>query len=309
MVGTTTSPSQESRIILCSYVLTHRYSMIYIYRHVGRVTHPLHQAGLPAIGPSAVRAKGGKFRLLKDSPEYTEPVAIDNPADIISQYKRAAELAKQAGFDGVEIHSANGYLPHQFLDSKANQRTDKYGGDPIKRCTFTLEAIDAAISIFGSKRVGIKLSPSGGFNDVGDDEQTTIKQYTYLLEELNKRDIAYVQLMNHLAAFDPTNRGTPIDSIKLGQSFTAGALFLNGDIDIQKARQLLRDGSCDGIVLGRPYIANPDAAEKYINGDESSLVSAMESYHTWYDYQGYPYDHAGRGQGYTDYKRKYPIKH
>jgi 2,4-dienoyl-CoA reductase-like NADH-dependent reductase (Old Yellow Enzyme family) len=132
--------------------------------HVGRVAHPLHQSGQPPIAPSAIAAVGGKFRLIAGRPGYAKPKAIQDPKEVVAQFKRAAELAKEAGFDGVELHSANGYLSHQFLDTGSNHRQDEYGGDYKKRSKFTLECIDAIVSVWGPRRVGIKLSPGGGYN-------------------------------------------------------------------------------------------------------------------------------------------------
>ena len=135
--------------------------------HLGRITHPLHQCGLPALGPSAIAAQGGKYRYLKDEPTYVIPKAIEDPNKIIALYRQAAINAKAAGFDGVEMHSANGYLPHQFLESHSNKRTDQWGGSIENRARFTLAAVKELISVYGdSKRVGIKLSPAGGYNDM-----------------------------------------------------------------------------------------------------------------------------------------------
>ncbi|RKO83810.1 hypothetical protein BDK51DRAFT_24687 [Blyttiomyces helicus] len=150
--------------------------------HIGRVAHPVLQAGLPNVGPSAVAAQGGKFRQLAGSPGYVVPQAIADPQHYIDLYRVAAQNAKRAGFDGVEIHSANGYLAHQFLDATANQRTDKWGGSSVNRTRFVIEAVKAAIEGFGdSTRVGIKLSPAGGYNDVGDPEDVLIATYSHLV--------------------------------------------------------------------------------------------------------------------------------
>ncbi|RKO89612.1 hypothetical protein BDK51DRAFT_20470, partial [Blyttiomyces helicus] len=145
--------------------------------HIGRTAHPTLQAGQPNVGPSAVAAKGGKFRQLEG---YVG--AIEDPQRYIDLYRIAAQNAKRAGFDGVEVHSANGYLPHQFIDSTANKRTDKWGGSNENRTRFTIEAVKAAIEGFGdASRVGIKLSPSGGYNDVGDSEEILVPTYTHLV--------------------------------------------------------------------------------------------------------------------------------
>ena len=124
------------------------------------------QAGKPNMGPSAIKAKGGKFRLLAGEPGYQLPTAILNPEDYISLYKAGAVAAKAAGFDGVELHAANGYLAHEFLDNTSNQRTDKWGGSAENRCRFTLRCIDELCQVWGPDRVGIKLSPCGGYNDM-----------------------------------------------------------------------------------------------------------------------------------------------
>jgi 2,4-dienoyl-CoA reductase-like NADH-dependent reductase (Old Yellow Enzyme family) len=137
--------------------------------HLGRVVHPLHQCGRPAYGPSPIAAQGGKFRYLaasgegQEPPGYVQPLEIADPKHYVQLYRKAAENAKAAGFDGVEFHNANGYLPNQFLDSTVNKRTDKYGGSIENRCRFTLECVQAMIEAYGgdAKRVGIKLSPQG----------------------------------------------------------------------------------------------------------------------------------------------------
>jgi 2,4-dienoyl-CoA reductase-like NADH-dependent reductase (Old Yellow Enzyme family) len=136
--------------------------------HIGRVAHPLAQSGLPAPGPSAIAAAGGKFRQLAGEPGYVTPEAIADPSAYVALYGKAAANAKAAGFDGVELHGANGYLVAQFLESSSNKRTDKYGGSVANRCRFALEAIDAIVAAWGgdAKRVGIKLSPSGGASAV-----------------------------------------------------------------------------------------------------------------------------------------------
>jgi 2,4-dienoyl-CoA reductase-like NADH-dependent reductase (Old Yellow Enzyme family) len=134
--------------------------------HIGRVAHPLHQCGMNAVAPSEIGAKGGKFRLLAGNQTYVEkPSAIEDPWKYVEMYRTAAKNALSAEFDGVEIHGANGYLPHQFLEQCSNQRTDEFGGSPEKRAKFIIEITKAAIEVFGdSKKVGVKLSPCGGYN-------------------------------------------------------------------------------------------------------------------------------------------------
>ena len=135
--------------------------------HLGRVCHPLHQAGQLPVGPSAIAANGGKYRYLNfdPSPTYVIPESIKDPMVYVAKYKQAAVHAKQAGFDFVELHAANGYLAHQFLESHSNKRTDAFGGSIENRCRFVLEVLKALIEVYGdAKCIGIKLSPGGGYN-------------------------------------------------------------------------------------------------------------------------------------------------
>ncbi|KAG6836940.1 hypothetical protein H0H93_000830 [Arthromyces matolae] len=138
--------------------------------HVGRVAHPdapeQKLAGTPVYAPSAISARGGKFRHIPGVPSYVTPTAVEDPSIIIAQFKQAAINAKEAGFDGVELHGANGYIVHQFLDNTANRRTDKWGGSVENRARFGLETLKVLIEVFG-ENVALKVSPAGGYNDVG----------------------------------------------------------------------------------------------------------------------------------------------
>ncbi|KAJ8591529.1 FMN-linked oxidoreductase, partial [Rhizopogon salebrosus TDB-379] len=161
--------------------------------HLGRVSHPdapeQKASGTPVYGPSAKAARGGKFRFLPGQPGYVTPVAIDDPRAIIDLFRKAAINAKEAGFDGVELHGANGYLIHQFLDSTSNKRTDEYGGSIENRARFGLEILKELVSIWGSKRVAVRLSPSGGYNDMGMPLQETIDTYQYFISQADNLDL------------------------------------------------------------------------------------------------------------------------
>ncbi|CAF0815463.1 unnamed protein product [Adineta ricciae] len=259
--------------------------------HIGRVAHPLLQDGRPNVAPSAIAAKGGKFRQLEGTPGYVTPVAIENPEHYVALYKRAAERAKEAGFDGVELHAANGYLPHQFIDNTSNQRTDQWGGSAENRCRFPLRIIDEIASVYGNDRVGIKLSPGGGYNDMGMTEKNTVETYGYLIKELNARRIAYIQIARYWALGDPVKRGTPVDIFQwrglIDSSHTK--FFVNTEYNSEDGTKALQDGSADAVVFGRFYISNPDLAERLINNQELN---------TNFNVKGF---YGGNAEGYTDY--------
>jgi 2,4-dienoyl-CoA reductase-like NADH-dependent reductase (Old Yellow Enzyme family) len=173
------------------------------------VAHPDYdlqkQTGKPVPGPSAIGASGGHFHDLPGNPGYITPTAVENPRTIIEEYASATRNAKRAGFDGVELHNANGYLPNQFLENHSNHRTDSYGGSVENRMRFSLEILDEIFKVYPSSRVGIKLSPSGGYNDMGPvDEAKDTKhasleaireQYVPFVKRLDELKLGYIQMM------------------------------------------------------------------------------------------------------------------
>ncbi|KAJ3021665.1 hypothetical protein HKX48_008044 [Thoreauomyces humboldtii] len=230
--------------------------------HLGRLCHPLLQANLPNVGPSAIKAatdtaSGHKFRQLAHDTGYVQPEAIEDPSVYAAVWKRAAENAKEAGFDGVELHGANGYLIAQFLDPVANQRTDHYGGSIENRTRFALEAVDAVVSVFGADRVGIKISPGFDKNDmVGG--ASVLPIYAYLVKELESRGVGYVSV----------TRGpdTGINVQDLRKLVSKTKFFCNGNFGAKEAEEWIEKGWADAIVVGRDYISNPDLAERFIRG-------------------------------------------
>ncbi|GJE88362.1 alkene reductase [Phanerochaete sordida] len=174
--------------------------------HVGRVAHTdmpeQKKAGKPVPGPSAIAARGGKFRQLPGGPGYITPTAIEDPWTYVEEYRNAAKMAKLAGFDGVELHSANGYLIHQFLDYTSNQRTDQWGGSIENRCRLGLECLKVLVEVWGPARVGIKVNPCGGYNDMGMPIPDTMTTFTYYLTEISAMKVAYVQLVRYLPIMD-----------------------------------------------------------------------------------------------------------
>lgn len=246
--------------------------------HIGRVANPLFQAGLPPQGPSAIAAAGGKFRLPEPTPwvdprgdivlidkSYVTPEAIEEPKVVLDEYRTAFRNSLAAGFDGVELHGGNGYLLAQFLDSGSNQRTDAYGGSPENRCRFVLEVMDIAIEIFGAGRVGIKLTPEGGFNDQGMPKDELLATFGHLLRETAARKIAYVEIQRWFSVFDPTKRGTIIP-IETWRKLYSGTLFLNGSMAPAEGAELIRAGTADAILFGRAFLANPDLVERLTQG-------------------------------------------
>ncbi|MCY1502437.1 N-ethylmaleimide reductase [compost metagenome] len=176
-------------------------------------------------------------------------------AAVIEDYRQAARLAVDAGFDGVELHAASGYLPEQFLSSGSNQRDDEYGGSVANRARFVLEVLAAVATEIGSDRVGIKISPEMNFNDIVD--ATPQETYTYLVEQLRELDLAYL----HVALF-----GTSTDYHALLQPRFDGSYLIGGGLDQASAESLLADGRADAVVFGSAFLANPDLPERFRQG-------------------------------------------
>ncbi|KXN67467.1 FMN-linked oxidoreductase [Conidiobolus coronatus NRRL 28638] len=237
--------------------------------HLGRAANTLHNRGIPPPAPSDIPAKGGKFRLLTGTPGYSVPEPIEDPKEYVNLYKKAAENAKLAGFDGVELLSGFGYLPDQFLESHSNDRTDEYGGSVENRARFILEIIDSLRNVFPSKHVGIKLNPSGGENDMGEEsKEKIIELYSYLIKELDSRNIGYIQFIRYFPVLDPENRGI--------------------DVDIQEFRPLIKDS----LVFANGFFSADDG-NKIFNS-----VPFNEDYNL-YAFYNYP---EGQPQiGYSDY--------
>ncbi|KAK0229950.1 FMN-linked oxidoreductase [Armillaria nabsnona] len=270
--------------------------------HLGRISHPdapeQIASGQPVYAPSSIAARGGKFRFLPGQPGYATPTAIDDPQTLLAQWKQAVVNAKEAGFDGVEIHGANGYLIHQFLDSTSNHREDEWGGSVENRARFALEVVKTAVDVWGPERVGIKLNPAGGNNDIGMPIQETLDTFRYLISELDKFGIAYVTLVRYVEAFDTTGRGTKHDVIDAYSSLLknpATRVFGNASFTGEEAARYVEDGKVDGVFFGIPWIANPDFAKRLEKGKapESNIDFA-----TLYGHGGLEEDEK---QGYVDY--------
>ncbi|KAH7930067.1 FMN-linked oxidoreductase [Leucogyrophana mollusca] len=274
--------------------------------HLGRVNHPdapeQKASGQPVYAPSAIAARGGKFRFLPGQPGYVTPTAIDDPRIIIAQFRQAAINAKEAGFDGVELHGANGYLVHQFLDSTSNQRTDSYGGSIENRSRFGLEILKELVSIWGNKRVAVRLSPAGGYNDMGMPLQETIDTYQYFISKADELDLAYIALVRYMPAMDPTidgkTRATQHDVLASYRPCVKNsALFLNGALTPDEASELVASKKIDAAIFGQLWIGHPDLAKRIEHGVP---LDAKLDYTTFYGH-GPQVSEEEQKKGYTDY--------
>ncbi|MCF9033611.1 alkene reductase [Acinetobacter nectaris] len=216
--------------------------------HVGRISDPSLLNGEIPVAPSAIQPEG-HVSLLRPIRPYVTPRAIEvsEIKEIISAYKHSAELAKEAGFDGVELHAANGYLVDQFLQSGTNTREDEYGGSLENRARLLLEVVDELISVWGAGRVGVHIAPRGDSHDMHDDHP--LETFSYVVKELSKRNIAFVFSREYEAE----------DSIgpKLREQFT-GAWIANEGLTADSATQMLAENRADAVSFGKLYIANPD---------------------------------------------------
>lgn len=223
--------------------------------HVGRVSHPDLLDGEIPVSASNVQ-QAGHVSLLRPKREYVvpRPLEIAEIHQIIQQFKQAAINAKSAGFDGVELHAANGYLIDQFLQSSTNQREDEYGGSVENRARFLLEVVDALIEVWGAGRVGVHLAPRGDEHDMGDADPR--ETFGYALEELGKRKIAFFFTREYLAD----------DSISDYMKARSGGVpyIANMRLSREDAIDLLATGQADAVSFGKAYIANPDLFERLV---------------------------------------------
>ena len=253
--------------------------------HVGRISHPdFHDGELP-VAPSAIKPKGKAFTA-KGLQDFVIPRAleIEEIPGIVEDYKNAAQHALEAGFDGVEIHSANGYLLDQFLRDGSNIRTDAYGGSFENRARFLLEVTAAVIEVWGADRVGIRLSPSGTFNDMTDSNPEAF--FVYLVEQLNPLNLAYLHVVDALEG--DIRHGAKVIGLEALRKAYEGTLIVCGGYDQARAEQVLEQGQADAVAFGQLYIANPDLVARFkLNAPLNKPDLA-----TFYD---------GDAKGYIDY--------
>lgn len=246
--------------------------------HVGRISDPHYLDGELPVAPSAIAAEG-HVSLLRPKKAFVTPraLAAEEIAGIVEAYRLGAANAKKAGFDGVEIHGANGYLLDQFLQDSTNQRTDRYGGSIENRARLMLEVTDAVVSVWGAGRVGMHLAPRADAHNMGDSQRTDT--FGYVAQQLGKRQIAFI--CSREAQRD--------DSLgpKLKQLF-GGVYISNEQFDKASANALIASGAADAVAFGVPYIANPDLVARFAKDAELNTAKPELFY-------------GGGAEGYTDY--------
>ncbi len=246
--------------------------------HVGRVSHPLFLDGALPVAPSAI-APSGHVSLVRPMTPYVVPRALarEELPRIVEQFRLGAANAQAAGFDGVEIHGANGYLLDQFLQDRTNQRTDEYGGSLENRARLMLEVTDAVISVWGASRVGMHLAPRGDSYDMGDSDP--LATFGYVARELGRRGIAFIAAREH--------RGAGRIGPALRQAF-GGVYVANEAFDQASAEAVLAAGEADAVAFGKLFIANPDLPRRFREGASLNTPDSQTFY-------------AGGARGYTDY--------
>jgi N-ethylmaleimide reductase len=254
--------------------------------HCGRVSHPsLLPGGMLPLAPSAIKPSGQAV-----TPEGMKPfetphaLALAEIPGIIEQYRSSARNALAAGFDGVEIHGANGYLPDQFLRDGSNQRSDAYGGSIANRARLMLEVVDAVCGVWGANRVGIRLSPLQPFNDMRDSNPEAT--FVYIVEQLNRFGLAYLHV-TEMGKDAPGAAGPAFDLQKL-RTIWEGVYMTNGGYDLARGNAALALGFANMIAFGVPFLANPDLPERYAKSAPLNEPDAATFY-------------GGAEQGYTDY--------
>lgn len=251
--------------------------------HGGRACHPLLNDGRVPVAPSAIAIANEEVHTPEGKKGYTKPRALldEELPEIIAQFRAAAENAKRAGFDGVEVHGANGYLLDQFLRDGTNHREGPYGGPIENRARLLLEAIEAAVDVWGSDRVGVRLSPLNSFNDMRDSDPVGL--ITWLAKRLNDYNLAYVHLMR--TDFFGTQQGDVVSPMR---EHYQGNLILNMGYSHDEAATAVASGEADAIAFGVPFIANPDLPERFKVGAELAEADPATFY-------------TQSAEGYTDY--------
>lgn len=246
--------------------------------HVGRISDPLFLDGELPVAPSAIAAEGHVSHV-RPQRAYVTPRALETAEipGVVQAYRHGAQMAMEAGFDGVEVHAANGYLLDQFLQDSTNQRTDQYGGSLENRARLLMEVVDACVSVWGAGRVGVHLSPRGDVHTMGDSDLAGT--FRYVARELGKRGIAFLCVREHEAA----DSLGPVLKAEFG-----GVYIANEGYTRESAEAALTAGTADAVAFGVPYIATPDLARRI----EINAPLNKPNPSTFY---------ASGAEGYTDY--------
>lgn len=252
-------------------------------QHCGRISHPSLQVNeeLP-VAPSAIKPEGLAVTYGGMQPFVTpRELTTGEVPQVVDQFKQAAAMAKAAGFDGVEVHAANGYLIDQFLRDGSNHRSDRYGGSPARRLAFLLEIVAAVSEIWPKGRIGVRLSPENRFNDMHDSDAAA--HFGYYAQELSKLHLAYL----HLLEGDMSAAVPAVDYQELRRRF-GGTYIANNGYNRARAMAAIEQGSADLIAFGKPFISNPDLVTRL----RHDLPLAVSDSTTFY---------GGDARGYTDY--------
>ncbi|MGY2237275.1 alkene reductase [Pseudomonas gingeri] len=260
--------------------------------HGGRQAHPDNMNGELPVAPSAIAAK--EKSVVRDGDGIAEAdqvvpraLRLDEIPGVIEEYRRGAERAKAAGFDGVEVHGANGYLPDQFLQDGTNHRDDAYGGSIENRARFMLDVVEAAVSVWGGDRVAVRISPSGQFGTMSDSNPTAT--FGYLAKKLNPFGLAYLHVIEpRIRGYEDIELNVPAVASKGLRGIFEGPIIAAGGFTKETAEEIVASGDADLVAFGRPFISNPDLPERL-------RINAPLN----------PYDrntfYGGRDAGYTDY--------
>lgn len=230
-------------------------------QHCGRISHPsLQPDNAVPVAPSALRPEGQVYTYTGKH-DFVTPRALEiaEIPTLVAQFKHAAEMAKHAGFDGVEVHGANGYVIDQFLRDGSNRRTDAYGGSVQNRMRLLNEILDAVCAVWPAQRVGVRLTPENRFNSMSDSDPQT--HFSYFVEQLNPRGLAYV----HILEGDMMTKNSELDYRALRSKFS-GSYIANNGYDLARARTAVGSGAADLVAFGTPFLANPDLVNRYREG-------------------------------------------
>ena len=256
--------------------------------HTGRASHSsFHENDRLPVAPSAIRIEGSQAHTPEGKQPYEVPRALDTEEipQVIEQYRTAAANAKEAGFDGVEIHGANGYIIDEFLQSKTNHRTDKYGGSLENRYRFLQEVIEAVLSVWDAGRVGVRLSPNGSYNDMGSPDFR--ETFTYVVQQLNNYNLGYLHVLDGLD-FGFHELGEAMTLAELRKIYD-GTLMGNCGYDRADAELAIASRDADLIAFGRSYISNPDLVDRFAHNWELNPDADIS---VWYSFDA---------EGYTDF--------
>jgi N-ethylmaleimide reductase len=256
--------------------------------HCGRASHSGFHDGKPAVAPSAIKINDEYIHTPTGKQPHEVPRALETAeiSLVVADYRQAAERAKAAGFDGVEVHSANGYLIDTFLQSKTNHRTDQYGGSVENRYRFLKEVVEGVTSVWPANRVGVRLAPNGAFNDMGSSDYR--EQFTFVASQLDGLGLAYLHVMDGLA-FGFHELGEPMTLADFRKVFH-GPLMGNCGYTQETAEKAIAEGHADLIAFGRPFISNPDLVQRFKNNLPLAELAEMSD---WYSPIG--------EKGYTDF--------